>query len=356
MIAVRLLWLAILLVIVPAWIGNCFQSVDKPYRNVVFLWISGQMLLWAGFQVICVPVVLLNGSMWMVTLGYSIYLLVLLAGVTVMQLRLPHHKWKLLHTEKPEKSVLLLWTIAGVLLLVQLVMAVVMVYNDGDDAYYVAISAAAEESGRLYQKIPYTGMNTELDVRHGLAPFPIWIAWLSKMTGIRTVVIAKTLLPVVLISMTYGVFYLLGSRGLFAGDGVSQRKWSLPAFLICTEVLVLFGDYSFYTVENFMIARSRQGKAALGSILIPMIFFLLLFLFRKIQEQQKIPGAFWVLLGTVMTCCCLASTMGALLACMLVGTAGVCGAVSYKKWKIILPLFASCIPCIIYAGMYLVLG
>ena len=80
------------------------------------------------------------------------------------------------------------------------------------------------------------------------------------MTGISTVVVAKTLLPVVLISMTYGVFYLLGSRILFSGQ-------SVPLFLICTEVLVMFGDYSFYTVENFMIARSRQGKAALVAFL-----------------------------------------------------------------------------------------
>ena len=246
--------------------------------------------------------------------------------------------------------------LAGVLLLVQLVLAVLMVYGDGDDAYYVAISAAAEESGRMYQKIPYTGMHTELDVRHGLAPFPIWIAWLAQMTGITTVIVAKTLVPVALISMTYGVFYLLGSRVLFAGEGAYRKKWALPAFLLCTEVLVLFGDYSYYTVENFMIARSRQGKAALGSILIPMIFFLLLTLLRKIQEEQKITVGFWVLLGSVMTACCLASTMGALLACMLVGTAGLCGAVSYRKWKLILPLSGCCIPCIVYAGMYLLLG
>ena len=45
----------------------------------------------------------------------------------------------------------------------------------------------------MYQKIPYTGMNTELDVRHGLAPFPIWIAWLARMTGISTVVVAKNI-------------------------------------------------------------------------------------------------------------------------------------------------------------------
>ena len=170
MIAVRLLWLAVLLVAITAWVGNCFLNVDKPCRNPVFLWISGQMLLWAGFQVICVPVIL-----------------VLLAAATVRYFR-QSRTLRAVREAKPEKAEIILWVLAGVLLLVQLVLAVLMVYGDGDDAYYVAISAAAEESGRMYQKIPYTGMHTELDVRHGLAPFPIWIAWLAQMTGITTVI------------------------------------------------------------------------------------------------------------------------------------------------------------------------
>ena len=348
MIVVRLLWLAVLVLVLPACVGNCFAGVDKPHKNIVFLWISGQMLLWAGFQVICVPVILTEGRLEKVVLWYGVYITGLLAVSAVLWFR--NHKGpKAVWTQKPDREVVILWVIFGVLLLLQLVLAVVMVYNDGDDAYYVAISTAAQESGKMYQKLPYTGMSTELDVRHGLAPFPIWIAWLSQMTGIATVAVAKTLLPVALISMTYGVFYLIGSRGL------SQGK-NLPLFLICTEVLVLFGDYSFYTVENFMIARSRQGKAALGSILIPMIFFLLLILFRRLQEKQKITVGFWILLTAVMTSCCLASTMGALLACMLVGTAGICGAIAYKNRKILPPLAACCVPCIIYAGMYLVLG
>ena len=348
MIVVRLLWLAVLVLVLPACVGNCFAGVDKPHKNIVFLWISGQMLLWAGFQLICVPVILTEGRLEQVVLWYGVYITGLLAVSAVLWFR--NHKGpKAVWTQKPDREVVILWVIFGVLLLLQLVLAVVMVYNDGDDAYYVAISTAAQESGKMYQKLPYTGMSTELDVRHGLAPFPIWIAWLSQMTGIATVAVAKTLLPVALISMTYGVFYLIGSRGL------SQGK-NLPLFLICTEVLVLFGDYSFYTVENFMIARSRQGKAALGSILIPMIFFLLLLLFRRLQEKQKITVGFWILLTAVMTSCCLASTMGALLACMLMGVAGICGAIAYKNRKILPPLAACCVPCIIYAGMYLVLG
>ena len=348
MIVVRLLWLAVLVFALPVWVGNCFAGVDKPHKNIVFLWISGQMLLWAGFQLICVLVILTEGRLEKVVLWYGIYIIGLLAVSAVLWFR--NRKGpKAVRTGKPDRATVIPWAVFGVLLLLQLVLAVVMVYSDGDDAYYVAISTAAQESGKMYQKLPYTGMSTELDVRHGLAPFPIWIAWLSQMTGIATVAVAKTLLPVALISMTYGVFYLIGSRGL------SQGK-NLPLFLICTEVLVLFGDYSFYTVENFMIARSRQGKAALGSILIPMIFFLLLVLFRRLQENQKITMEFWILLIAVMTSCCLASTMGALLACMLVGVAGICGAVAYRKWKILLPLAACCMPCVVYAGLYLVLG
>lgn len=348
MIVVRLLWLAVLVLVLPVCVGNCFAGVDKPHENIVFLWISGQILLWAGFQVICVPVILTEGRLEKVVLWYGVYITGLLVVSAVLWFR--NHKGpKAVWTQKPDREAVILWVIFGVLLLLQLVLAVVMVYNDGDDAYYVAISTAAQESGKMYQKLPYTGMSTELDVRHGLAPFPIWIAWLSQMTGIATVAVAKTLLPVALISMTYGVFYLIGSRGL------SQGK-NLPLFLICTEVLVLFGDYSFYTVENFMIARSRQGKAALGSILIPMIFFLLLLLFRRLQEKQKITVGFWILLTAVMTSCCLASTMGALLACMLVGVSGICGAIAYQNRKILLPLATCCVPCIIYAGMYLVLG
>ena len=216
MIVVRLLWLAVLVFVLPVCVGNCFAGVDKPHKNIVFLWIGGQMLLWAGFQVICVPVILTEGRLEKVVLWYGVYITGLLAVSAVLWFR--NHKGpKAVWTQKQDREAVILWVIFGILLLLQLVLAVVMVYNDGDDAYYVAISTAAQESGKMYQKLPYTGMSTDLDVRHGLAPFPIWIAWISQMTGIATVTVAKTLLPVALISMTYGVFYLIGSRGLSQG-------------------------------------------------------------------------------------------------------------------------------------------
>ena len=80
-------------------------------------------------------------------------------------------------------SHLLLWLCFLALLAFQLVQAVRMAYADGDDAYYVAISAITQDAENMYVKLPYTGGETGLDARHGLAPFPIWISFLARMAG-----------------------------------------------------------------------------------------------------------------------------------------------------------------------------
>ena len=108
------------------------------------------MLLWAGFQVICVPVIPFGGRHFRhVMIGYSVYLLVLLVLATVFWFRNPQDCVRCgRRRQRSQKTEVLLWVIFAVLLLIQLVLAVVMVYGDGDDAYYVAISTAAQESGK----------------------------------------------------------------------------------------------------------------------------------------------------------------------------------------------------------------
>ena len=353
MIVLQIGWMAILLLAVPYWVGQIFADVNKGSKKPPFLWISGQMLLWAGFQLLCVPVILRKGSFGQVVLFFSMYTAMLLLLATVLFFRRKKKQTlRVLAGQKTEKSrgCYLAWGLFWGLLAFQLMMAVVMTYADGDDSYYVAMSGMAVDSNVMYQKIPYTGWPTELDVRHGLAPFPIWIAYLSEVTGIRTVCVAHIAVPLALIPMTYGIYYLLADR-LFA-----KRRESIPVFLIFTEILVLFGDYSFYSVENFMLARSRQGKAALGSIVIPMLILLLLLLMEKLQEQQRTVPGDWILLASILITGCLCSTLGALLTCMLVGITGLCAAFCYRRWRFLIPMAACCIPCVIYAGIYLLLA
>lgn len=351
----QLLILAVLLLVMPLLAGGIFVNVDKREVNLPFLWISGQICLWAGFQLICVPLVLMEGNFLYVLYlftGYS----VLAAALGVVRLLLC---WKKRGAKavsvirgpqsQADRSRIVLWIVFAAVLLFQLVQAVRMTYADGDDAFYVAISTIVQNDEVMYRKLPYTGDTTELDLRHGLAPFPVWIAYLARLSGMEAVSVAHLVLTGVLIALSYGVFYLLG-RHLFPG-----KDGKLPLFMLFTELLVLFGDYSFYTVENFMIARSRQGKAALGSIVIPFLFYLLLVWLKSQEKQEKLPAGFYALFFGATLSACLCSTLGALLICMLAGIVGFLGAACYKRWGLMIPIAVCCIPCVCYAAMYLFL-
>lgn len=342
------LLLGLWLVAIPCFIGGIFTSVDKQAGKLPFRWISGQLCLWAGFQLICEPFVLLQKDFPGVKLLFLVYQAVLVL-VSLFCMGRRKRRTSTVQTETvraKSKKELWAWGVFAVLLLVQLVLAVCMTYADIDDAYYVGQSVSTWDDGNLYRKIPYTGQASGLNLRHGLAPFPVWITFLAVMSGVHPAIVAHVAVPLVFISATYGLFYLLGEHFF------TEKRQMLPIFLIFTELLVLFGDYSMYTAEKFMIARSRQGKAALGSIVIPALFLLFLILLEKLQAKERIPAGLFVLIGAALITSCLCSALGGLLVCILTGVTGLCGAVCYRRWKFLIPLALGCVPCGLFALLY----
>lgn len=354
MLAFQILILGIILLVIPVVAGSLFLGMDRRTTNLPFAWVSGQMLLWAGFQLITVPLVLKEEEFTKVVYLFSGYM-ILLVILALLRLLVRKKKGVVVlrpveeASEKPGKSCYILWALFWGVFIFQLVQAFRLAYADGDDAYYVAISTITEEADTMYRKLAYTGGATSLDVRYGLAPFPLWISFLARVSGMRTVSVAQVIVPPVLIAMAYAVFYLVGSR-LYA-----RNKERVPMFMIFVELLVLFGNYSIYTAERFLIERSRQGKAALCSLIIPLLIFLLLLLMEKIQDDKKVALGYWVIMLCSMIAACLCSTLGTLLVSMLVGITGLCAAISYRRWKILIPLAGCCIPCVIFALLYVVL-
>lgn len=350
MLAVQLLVLAILLLVIPTAVGSLLLGVDRRVRKLPFAWISGQMLLWAGFQVITVPLILKEASFTLVVYLFWGYTALLLFAALVCYIVKKKKGTFALRAveEKTEKSktYYIMWSLFWALLIFQFVQAFRLAYADGDDAFYVAVSTSTESSNAMYRVNAYTGLGVGLDARYGLAPFPVWIAFLARVCGIRTVSVAQVFVPPVMIAMAYGVFYLLGSK-LFA-----HNRERLPLFMVFVELLMLFGNYSIYTAERFLLERSRQGKAALSGIVIPMLLFLLMLLLEKIQDNQKIRLSFWVSMLSTLTAACLCSTLGTVLTCVLVGCTGLCAAITYRKWKFLLPLAGCCIPCMAVALLY----
>lgn len=344
--------------------GISASFVDKKEKSICFQWITGFMIMWSLFYVISVPNILMEKEFWANEQKIAVVEMFLITALlfAVVGFVLWIRQWKqnmkkrnfsvlspASDTNKTDtnKTATICWCIFIFLLIFQLVASIFMTYKDGDDAFYVAVSSLAENSNSMYQKLPYTGGGTGLDARHGLAPFPIWIAFLAKISGIPSVVVAHIAVSFTMILLTYVIYYEIAKKIC------SKKKEHVPLFLLFISFLVLFGDYSISSPENFLIARSRQGKAALGNAIIPMIFLLLLLIMRQIQENQKVNKMYWILLAATVTAGCLCSTLGAFMLCLLIAIAGICMAVVYKKWKIVIPLAICCFPAVVTALIYL---
>lgn len=324
--------------------------VRRQERNIVFMWIAGTLLSWALFQLLAVPMILKRMPFHSMTFWYGVCLAVSAAAGGMLWFwrvrKIPRAVQA--KTGRTRKE-LVLWMFFGLLLLLQLVMAVVLAYGDGDDAYYVTTSTIAVQTDTMYAQLPYTGGSTLLDIRHCLAPFPILVAFYAKVSGLHPATVSHVVMPLLLIPMTYGIYGMLGNR-LLAG-----RKRYFPLFLLFVSLLIMWGNYSLYTAETFLLTRTRQGKAALGNMVIPACLLLILLLCERFSEGHRAEKALWLLLTAAVTASALCSTLGGFLTVMLTGIFGLCAAAAYKRWRLLLPIAGCALPAVLYMGLYVLL-
>ena len=83
---IQILMSGVLLFLVPAVVGTLFEKVNIGPKKPLFYWISGQMLLWAAFQLISVPMILKQCKFSQLQKVYSLFLLVLSAFAIVIEI------------------------------------------------------------------------------------------------------------------------------------------------------------------------------------------------------------------------------------------------------------------------------
>lgn len=350
MFVVQLLIAFLVLIIVPTFVGNIWASPDRKGARLSFRLVSGQLTLWAGFQLFGVICVFLNKSFHTVCLSYTVFQ----AGMIVLALgsymnrknKQSIRKKEIEPRQKLSVMEWLGWAVFAVLVCFLFYSNITMTYADGDNAFYVATANLTETSNTMYRILPYTGMATELDIRHALAPFPVWIAYLSRITGIRVAIMAHVVFPVTLLVYFFELVYLIAVTIL------ADKKNYIPMFMISMALFVLFGDYSIYTVENFLVARSSQGKAVLGSIVIPFLIWVVWRLLEFLQEKKPIPVAYYGLLQVTMLAGCLCSALSCFLLCLFLGLVSICVFFTYRTFKPILWFVYSAVAPVVFAGIY----
>ena len=236
----------------------------------------------------------------------------------------------------------------------QMYMAFAYASFDGDDAYYVVQSVLADQTGVLNRIRPYTGLSTDLDIRHALATLPLWIAYVARMTGIHATIVAHTLLPLIFIPLTYYVFVQIG-RKLFSDGSVK-----LPIFLTLVSIMQIWGNISIYTNETFFLTRTWQGKSVLANLILLVELWLMLELCarEKNRERQEETGSqlpYWLLLAVNHIAAAMMTSMGAFLTALLFGITALVAAIRYRSWSILWKTALCCIPNVIYLALLLVL-
>ncbi|MDE7131409.1 MAG: hypothetical protein K2O65_06380 [Lachnospiraceae bacterium] len=260
------------------------------------------------------------------------------------------------------------WLLFFVLLGFQLYKAVAYASFDGDDAYYVVESLIAQQADVMYRILPYTGRPTDLDIRHALAVFPMWIAFVATRSRIHATIVSHTIMPLVLIPLSYLVYYEIG-RQLFHREAYANRvknRENLPIFMLLMTMFQIFGNVSIYTSETFFLTRTWQGKAVVGSLVIPALFWMFLWIYDGKQDmtekrttprkarRQYIDAGLWVVFVCINMTAGVCSSIAVFLVCILMALTAFCLSITERDYRVILKMGAVCIPNVIYMAVYVV--
>ncbi|MBQ6994519.1 MAG: hypothetical protein IJN64_08550 [Lachnospiraceae bacterium] len=341
--------LGLLVTIVPFLLGTIpVKYMNRFQRTPAMMYLCGWFVSFSVFELVSVPFILLERSFTEVVVIYSLVIMILLVvsvwnGYKVIaQLWSWKSWWK--DVAKMSWWTRLGWLVVAILLVIQLIHAVVFEYYDGDDSYYVAQAVMTKTFNTMYLRDNYTGYIYPLDIRHALSPTPVYIAWMSKVSGIHPTVIAHSVLSVAWLVLMYCIYEQIGKRLL-----AKNKDW-IPLFLIFIEVWFLYGNISLYTSETFAMTRTWQGKGLMAGVILPALLLSLIYL-----ADQKTRFGNWLLFLTVILSAVFATSIAFMLIPTIVGLSAVLIGWQKRSAKTVLLMGAGCLPCILLGFCYLML-
>lgn len=335
--------------------------IPEKERTPGTVFILGYTVMFALFELVGIPIVIgvvYHGFrlLWQIFMALSL-LLALAAVITGIKYGRGYSlkSWsyeRFCRISLEEKAAYLIFT---VIIGFQIYMAFTRASFDGDDAYYGVQGLIAQQHDTLYRINPNTGRSAPLDVRHAMALLPIWEAFVGKMSGIHVTIIAHSVAPLVLLPLSYLVYFQIGKK-LFA-----KKKEALPFFMIIMALFQMFGNVSIYTNETFLLTRTWQGKSVAGNFIIPMVFWIFLCLFEEEKDGSKGRGTvgrggYFIVLACLNLAAGVSSSLAVLLSSILTVGLAFLFAIKERKLSVLIKAGLTCIPSAVYVLTYLIIS
>ena len=381
--AFEIILLFLMLIFTPYIAGSIVtRRFDGYGRRVDIAYITGFMIMLALFELIAVPVILnvKYGSFRMLSICFSASVIAVDVIGTYLWLkdrglagsgknRLDVWRGSTAESSIPageiKKSSIgmrIMWIIVGAILLYMLYMAVTRSWFDGDDAYYVTQSVITQQTGTMYQIQPYTGGSTSLDLRHVMAAFTMWIAYMSTACGFHAAVFCHTVLPVFVIPLTELIYYEIAKK-LFG----RKHNDMVPIFMIFVMLFQIFGSTSIYTSETFLLTRTWQGKSMVANFIFPLMLWLWMEILDIGDDKSEKgvgnpaavndakPAPWWVMLFMLSACAGIFSSLAVILCSAFSGLVALMFAVRRHSPRLIVNTLITFIPAVIYAAIFVLI-
>lgn len=333
----------LILITAAACIGMTFTDNDDGHTAVKICsaFAYGQFFVWAVFELIAVPLVMLRAP-FQVLVYVSVIFIGAAACLSFIRNKkrvkdLSGHK-----TESRPDAAWLLFGIAAALILFQMISYILGMHLDEDDSRWIAESNDALVYGTMFLRNPATGepVNAFLgELSKDIAsPYPMYMAVISQLLMVRPVVLYHTVYPPILLLLSYLFYYKIGCR-LFRGS--AERA----IFFLMATVITQFFRGEGYTQASFSLLRIWQGKAVVAGVIIPALTYQLM----RIYQEGSIRN--WLTLAMIDCGACLLSGMGILLSAILIGIFGgyiVCR----KRFREIPWLLVSAAPSVLFELVY----
>lgn len=323
-----------------AGIGVC--TLIKKDMSPAICELTGAALIGTYLELIMEPLVLLrapfNVAAIFIAVGYAVFTVI---GI-VCFVRMVIKKKDI--ADKPARGnlimgILLYSAVIGITLFV-IYNSLVLQHVDEDDTRFVVNAMDMVENNTLFLTNPANGRI--IDGWYGellkdvVSPYSVFPAAVAYFTGMKAVTVFHSIMPMIILVIISCLYYELADRFF------PRRRDYKSLFVIFVWIVNIFGYYSVYGQETFMMTRLWQGKSIVAAVGIPAVIMLLLDIYNEPYRKTT-----YILLAMLNASMCFFSGMGIILMAIMTGCYAVVYAVSKKDLRILLYLGLSCLPNIL---------
>lgn len=321
-------------------LGNLLKNENK-INNFVY----GFLLMVGINQILLTPCIYIHTSF-----KVALYLVIIVDTLLLIaSFFIPKSKNKTTQKKMRDKSENIITIIMCALIMFQMILSTINGTSNPDDSFYVSLSTSSIDNKAIYIEEPsmgYTAEKTLLSVTEQMPSIELQIAIWSKISNINPAALCHSVLPMILIFLSYIAFYYFAQAFL--------DKKNSQIFLIFLSIILMFTAFTTKFRTGCLLIKFWQGKAIFLNIAIPIIIGTLI---RMTEERvnKKFQKENIIMLFIVNLFSMALTSTAIFLIPFIYMPFGLLELIK-GNWKKILNLIISFVPVIIYVIIYIILN